>query len=178
MGKATAGLASWPGRPRLKIFQPASCDLTVSSWLAGRDFEISGLFLSGWERSPANTFFLYKKGESRVGTQNMRSEDFWSRPGPPVGAGCNGSARATNANNVCVLCLPTVFPRPLLSSTPCYMTDWPILDIYLTFLFHLEFSSAVSHSGWLALAQIVVVPEKRHGERRERIHTMLNNHGA
>ena len=91
-----------------------------------------------------------------------------------MGAGCTGSARATNANNVCVLCLPTVFPRPLLSGTPCYKTDWPILVICVTFLFHLEFSSAVSHSGWLALAQIVLVPEKRHGERRERIHTMLN----
>ena len=134
---------------------------------------------------------------SRAGRDHLRTHSFYIKKGraesalkicvpkisgrglaPPVGAGCNGSARATNANNVCVLCLPTVFPRPLLSGTPCYKTDWPILVLCVTFLFHLEFSSAVSHSGWLALAHIVLVPEKRHGERREQIHTMLNNHGA
>ena len=71
--------------------------------------------------------FYIKKGRAESALKICVPKISGRGPAPPVGAGCNGSARATNANNVCVLCLPTVFPRPLLSGTPCYKTDWPIL---------------------------------------------------
>ena len=42
--------------------------------------------------------------------------------------------------------------RALLSDLPCYKTDWPTHVFFVTFVFYVQFSNAVSRSGWLALA--------------------------